>query len=255
MTTTTTQRRATMTAVTVIAGALALGCAGAPRAELATARTESVSSSLRIQLAGHLERARGCFSEARMRDPNASGLVRVGFTIEPSGRVDDVSIDAWSEDERMLAACVRSRVVALYFDPAPPTEPVRVERTFYFCPDESGGMCRLGGARALAPSEATPELLARVDEGLRERDDALEACARRIGGRPAVFDVRLELGANGRIMSGQLNDASPSQTALSRCAVGPLLGARIEGDGPAEPMQLRYVYRLGSTGDERRAER
>jgi hypothetical protein len=238
-----------------IAAALIAGCAAAPRAELASTEGASVASSLRIQLAGHLERARGCFSEARMRDPNASGLVRLGFTIQPSGRVEDVAVDAWSEDEQMLAACVRSRVVALYFDPAPPTEPVRVERTFYFCPDESGGMCRLGGARALGPSEASAELLARVDEGLRQRDDELEACARRVGGRPAVFDVRLELGANGRIMSGQLNDASPAETELSRCAVGPLLGASVEGDAPAEPMQLRYVYRLGSTGDERRAER
>ena len=249
---TTTRRWAT----TVMAGALVVsGCAGAQTAAPSSAASASTASSLRLQLAGHLQRARGCFSEARMRDPNASGLVRVGFTIEPSGRVDEVEVEAWSEDERMLAACVRSRVVALYFDPAPPIEPLRVERTFYFCPDESGGMCRLGGARALAPSSTAvdPALLARVDEGLRERDDELEACARSVGGRPAVFDVRLELGANGRIMSGQLNDSSPARTELSRCAVGPLLGASVEG-APPTPMQLRYVFRLGSTGDERRAQ-
>jgi hypothetical protein len=180
-------------------------------------------------------------------------LVRVGFDIEPDGRVSDVEVEAWSADERVLAACVRSRVVALYFDPAPPSRAVHVDRTFYFCPDEEGGMCRLGGARAMA-GDLGEELLSRVNASLAGRDGELEACARRIGGAPAVLDVRLELGEDGRIMAGQLNESFPADTQLTRCAVAPLLGARVEGDAPAERTQLRYVYRLGSTGDERRAQ-
>lgn len=231
-----------------------VGCAASgPRPSVVSERTD-VASSLRRQLAGHLERARGCFGEARLRDPNASGLVRVGFTIEPDGRVDDVSVDAWSRDEELLAACVRSRVSSLFFDPAPPREAVRVDRTFYFCPDEQGGLCRLGGARPLG-GEASEDLLDRIDAGLAARDDRLEACAREIGGRPAVLDVRLEVGTDGRVMSGQLRESFPASTGLRRCAVGPLLGARVEGALPDARMQVRYVYRLGAVGDVRSARR
>ena len=179
---------------------------------------------------------------------------RVGFTIEPDGRVDDVSVDAWSRDEEMLAACVRSRVSSLFFDPAPPSEAVRIDRTFYFCPDEQGGLCRLGGARPLG-GEASEDLLTRIDAGLSARDDRLEACAREIGGQPAVLDVRLEVGTDGRVMAGQLRESFPASTGLRRCAVGPLLGARIEGELPDERMQVRYVYRLGAVGDVRSAQR
>lgn len=236
-----------------------VGCATAePMASARTNRAESgqldVAGSLRRQLAGHLERARGCFGEARLRDPNVSGLVRVGFTIEPDGRVNDVSVDAWSRDEEMLAACVRSRVSSLFFDPAPPSEAVRIDRTFYFCPDEQGGLCRLGGARPLA-GEASEDLLTRIDAGLSARDDRLEACAREIGGQPAVLDVRLEVGTDGRVMAGQLRESFPASTGLRRCAVGPLLGAHIEGELPDERMQVRYVYRLGAVGDVRSAQR
>lgn len=231
-----------------------LGCAPTGSAPAATSARADIAQSLRRQLAGHLERARGCFGEARLRDPNASGLVRLGFTIEPDGRVDDVAVEAWSRDEAMLAACVRSRIGSLYFDPAPPSEPVRVERTFYFCPDEQGGLCRLGGARPL-DAEADDALLARIDAGLSARDEQLEACAREVGGRPAVLDVRLEVGTDGRVMAGQLRDSFPSATGLRRCAVGPLLGARIEGELPAERMHVRYVYRLGAVGDVRSARR
>lgn len=228
-----------------LVGCLAVGCvrSAVPSASVASADR---AASLRRQLSGHLERARGCLSEARLRDPDASGLVRFGFTIGTDGRVGDVSVEAWSEDERMLGACVRSRLTSLFFDPAPPSRPIRIERTFYRCPDERDGMCRLGAARALE-AELDPELLGRVSAGLAARDDALEACANQTGGAPTVLDVRLELGEDGRIMAGQLNGAFPAGSPLSRCAVGPLLGAQIDGETPSGRTQLRYVYRLGAT--------
>ena len=178
-----------------------------------------------------------------MRDPNASGLVRYAFTIEPDGRVTSVDVDAWSGDSRMLGACVRSRMSHLYFDPAPPRA-VRIERSFYVCPDEDDGLCRLG----LVGGDA--ELMQRVASGLDARTDALEACAREVGADDAILDVRLELGSDGRIMAGQLHRAAPDGTPMARCAVSPLLGARVEGPAPEETVQLRYVYRLGARGDE-----
>ena len=71
----------------------------------------------------------------------------------------------------------------------------------------------------------------------------------------AVLDVRLEVGTDGRVMAGQLRESFPASTGLRRCAVGPLLGARIEGELPDERMQVRYVYRLGAVGDVRSAQR
>jgi len=236
-------------AVCVIA--MSAGCARRGRAPVASAMAAhptNTVSALRAQLSGHLDRARGCFTEARLRDPNASGLVHYAFTIEPSGRVQDVEIDAWSADSDMLAACVRSRMVSLYFDPAPPRD-VRIERTFVVCPDEERGLCRLGLAGG------PTDLMQRVAEGLDERTAALEACAERVGETSAILDVRLELGPDGRIMEGQLHRAAPEGTPLARCAVGPLLGARVAGEHPGETTQLRYVYRLGGGPDSRTASR
>jgi len=242
----------TKTVLVLIGLVATAGCAARSAPARATQSSSERVRALRRQLAGHLERAEGCFTEAQLRDPNASGLVRFGFTIEPDGRVDAVDVDAWSEDDRMLAACVRSRLVSLFFAPAPPRA-VRIDRTFYSCPDARGGVCRLGAARPLE-AEPSRDLIDRVNAGLAERDDELETCAREVGGAPAVLDVRLELGADGRIMAGQLMDSFPAQTDLSRCAVGPLLGARVEGEAPGDRVQLRYVYRLGASGDGRRAE-
>ncbi len=236
---------ARLPALVLLLVVLGAGCArpgGAPVAD-ASPRPDRVAGSLRAQLAGHLDRARGCFTEARLRDPNASGLVRYAFTIEPTGRVTDVDVEAWSGDSRMLGACVRSRMAHLYFDPAPPRE-VRIERTFYVCPDEDDGLCRLG----LVGGD--PELMTRVASGLEARTEALEACAREVGADGAVLDVRLELGPDGRIMAGQLHRAAPAGTPMARCAVGPLLGAEVAGPAPSETVQLRYVYRLGARGDE-----
>lgn len=229
-----------------------LGCA---RRAVRSTQTSVIARSqadtvhaIRSQLAGHLERAQGCLTETRMRDPNASGLVRYGFTIQPDGHVAAVEVDAWSADERMLAACVRSRMVSLFFDPAPRRE-VRIERTFYFCPDEQGGLCRL------SLEGAGQELLARVGAGLERRGAALEACAARRGGGEAVLDVRLELGEDGRIMAGRLVRSAPEDSALRGCAVGPLLGAQIEGDAPGQRIELRYIYRLSTDRDDRTASR
>lgn len=229
-----------------------VGCArpalrSTPTSAVARSRSDTISA-IRSQLAGHLERARGCLTETRMRDPNASGLVRYALTIQPDGRVGDVEVDAWSADQRMLGACVRSRIVSLFFDPAPARE-VRIERTFYFCPDEEGGLCRL------SLEGASEELLARVRAGLAERDDALEACAARRGENEAVLDVRLELGEDGRIMAGRLERSVPEDSELRACAVGPLLGARIEGAPPGRRVELRYIFRLSANGDERTASR
>lgn len=183
-----------------------------------------------------------------MRGTNTSGLVHYAFTILPSGRVRDLEVDAWSADQRMLAACVQSRMVSLFFDPAPPRE-VRIERTFYLCPEEEGGLCRLSLAGA------NRELLPRVLDGLAERDDALEACAARSDQADAVLDVRLELSEDGRIMAGRLERSVPEDSALRRCAVGPLLGARVQGEPPSERVELRYIYRLSSRRNERTAAR
>lgn len=225
---------------------LFIGCARpattAP-APVASSPRDGVAGSLRAQLAGHLDRAQGCFTEARLRDPDASGLVRYAFTIRSDGRVADVDVDAWSGDSRMLGACVRSRMSYLYFDPAPPRD-VRIERTFYVCPDEDDGLCQLG----LVGGD--DELMQRVARGLDARTEALEACARTVGADDAILDVRLELGPDGRIMAGQLHRAAPEGTPMARCAVSPLLGAQVTGPAPSETVQLRYVYRLGARGDQ-----
>jgi len=231
---------------------LGVGCArGSAFAAPLSLETRAQSSrvrAVRSQLAGHLERAQGCLTETRMRTPNASGLVRYAFTIRPDGRVEDVDVDAWAAEDDLLGACVRSRMVSLFFDPAPSRE-VRIERTFYFCPDEEDGLCRISleGAR--------PELIARIRDGLAERDEELEACAARSGDQAAVLAVRLELGEDGRIMAGRLERSVPEDSPLRACAVGPLLGAQVHGVRPGERLELRYVYRLGARGDERTATR
>ncbi len=225
---------------------LAVGCArsgagGSDGAERGRAETVAF---LRAQLAGHLDRARGCFEDAARRHPGEGGMVRYGFDIRPDGRVEHVEVEAFAQDDRRLASCVRSRLVALYFDPAPPDRSVRIERTFVYCDDEASGVCRLGPARPVASEGAQAGLLTRVNEALAGHDEALRACASRAGGGEAVFDVRLSLDADGRIMEGRLERAFPAQTPLRRCAVGPFLGVRVGGEAPASPVELRYVFRL-----------
>lgn len=240
--------------VAMVAVWVMMGCASAGRSGAAEpSRTETVAF-LRAQLAGHLERAHGCFEEAPLRDGGEAGMVRYGFTIRPDGRVEDVAVTGHAPDGEALAACVRSRLVALYFDPAPPNHPVRIERTVVRCEDDASGVCRLGPVRAVA-DEVDPGLLTRIDEGLAARDARLRACAAEAGGGEAVFDVRLELGPGGRVMQGRVVDSVPERTELRRCAVGPLLGASVEGEGPEAPLELRYVYRLGAAGEGPQARR
>ena len=188
--------------------------------------------ALRAQLAGHLERAHGCFAEA----PSSRGLVRYAFTIEPDGHVDGVEVAAWSEDRAALARCVRARLTSLYFSPAPPRA-VRIERSFSSCVER--GVCPLG-----LVVDGRAELLESVREGLAERDDELEACASHHAGT-ALLDVRLEVNEDGRIMAGWLAESSPSRSELARCAVGPLLGARVVA-APAVAFEVRYLFRLGA---------
>lgn len=218
-----------------------LGCSTAtplPVETVATASPAATVRALRAQLAGHLERAHGCFGEARLRDPSSSGLVRYGFTIEPDGHVAGVEVAAWSEDREVLAGCVRARLTSLYFAPAPPRA-VRIERSFSSCA-QGRGLCPLG----LVVDGEGAELLESVREGLAERDDDLEACASRHTGE-ALLDVRLEVDEDGRIMAGRLAQSAPARSELARCAVGPLLGARV-APAPAEAFEVRYLFRLGA---------
>lgn len=227
---------------------LALGCArrAAPVAERTMAPQQTVAF-LRSQLAGHLDRARGCFDDAARRHPGDGGMVRYSFDILPNGRVSAPEVEAFAQDDAALAACVRARLVSLYFDPAPP-EPVHIERVFVDCEGDADGVCRLGPARAVG--DLDPGVLVRVNESLADRDRDLRACAEGATSEEAVFDVRLALGPDGRIMEGRVERAFPDNSALRRCAVGPLLGTRIEGEGPSEEVELRYVYRLGGASTD-----
>lgn len=206
---------------------LVCGCGARPAATSTTSVDRA--TSLRRQLDGHLARARDCLDRP--------GWVELAFTIRTDGRVADVDVDAWNDDDGMLAACVRSRIVSLYFDPAPPSREVRISRTMESCPGE--GLCRFG-VRADAPAE----LLERIDRSLAERDDEVRACAARLGGGRALLDVRLEVAPDGRIMAGQVRRASPDRTPLARCAVGPLLGTTIAGPAPEETLHVRHAIAL-----------
>ena len=218
--------------------ALAFGCAQ-PLSNQAT--TVLPERAVQRQLRGHLERASGCLDEAQDRSRAASGWVEVDFRITPAGRLDDVRVEGHASDP-LLVLCVRSRVVSLYFDPAP-ERAVRVRRTLVLCPRGERGYCPLGELEAQGASR---ELRERAAAALDDRRDDLERCAAGAE-RDAILDVELELGPDGRIMAGRLVRALPESTELRRCAVGPLLGARLTGDAPGERQSLRYRYRLGAT--------
>jgi hypothetical protein len=75
--------------------------------------------------------------------------------------------------------------------------------------------------------------------------DAIEECRAAAGDSVArVVEVEVTLGPDGRVMSGRITDAAPEEGPATRCALRPLLGARIDGEAPSEPVRYRRMLML-----------
>ena len=229
---------AAVIALAVLVGLLA-GCAGRVPAD--GARVPGLErEAVRRQLRGHLARLRGCHDEALRRDPDASAFVDVDLRIGTDGRVDELRVEGHETAGSAILPCVRSRLVHLYFDPAP-RRPARVRRSYAYCAHDDGGVCRLGPVRALRAGAAASEALGR---SVAARTDALSACARGAGTTAgAILDLELQVRA-GRIMAGRVRRVVPEASPLRGCGVGPLLGTAVEeGAAPADG-SYRAVLRL-----------
>ena len=74
---------------------------------------------------------RDCYEHALKRDPTLAGKVELRFTIEESGRVEDVAVESTSLKSVQLAACIADRSKAWRF-PKPNGEVVAVTYPIVF---------------------------------------------------------------------------------------------------------------------------
>jgi hypothetical protein len=200
-------------------------------------RVEPTDPVLARQIAGHLRRVEGCFAAHHA----SSALVEVSFAIEPDGHVREVVVARDTSDGE-LGGCVRSRLAGLYFDPAP-ARSVELSRRFARCEHPEGGLCMLSPARRVDGAPATHGR--EVEALFAASGDAIEQCRVAAADPTArVVEVELTLGPDGRVMSGRITDAAPEEGPATRCALRPLLGARIDGEPPSEPVRYRRTLML-----------
>ncbi len=219
--------------MTRIVFALALaGCA--PRTYVSdTAATPDVGNSQRVvaQLDGHLVRARACLDEG------GSGLLDTRFTIGTNGRVQDVEVIRNTSGSADVARCLRNKIAALYFDPAP-AWPLTQSHRFAFCEPGSDEACRLGPVRT--PDGVAPD--ARIVEGVRALETHLIACqAERAPNVESVLSVEVTIGMNGRVTSGWARRVAPAE--MRPCAIAPLLNTRVIDELDA-PRRVRFTIGL-----------
>ncbi len=219
----------------------AVACGGAPERQMvmggagAPARVEADDPALSRQLAGHLRRVEGCFTGT------TSALVEVTFSIAPDGHVREVRA-LRDTSLRGAGRCVRSRLAGLYFDPAP-ARPVTLRHRFARCEHPDGGLCMLGPARPVDDAPATHRR--EVEALFVARGEEIDACRASVDDEVArVVEVEVTVGADGRVMTGRITDAAPSDGPAARCALRPLLGARIEGEAPGTPVRYRRTMML-----------
>jgi len=197
------------------------------------------------QLAGHLRRVEGCFEGAQARRATASGLVEVTFTIEPSGHVAEVAVERDTSGDAELAACIRSRLAGIYFDPAP-AEPLHRRHHFAFCGIDDAALCALGPP---APIDAAPAAhQPAVEDLFRARSAEIVACqASTDSDAAAIVEVEVTVGVDGRVMAGRITDTVPSASPVARCALRPLLGTLVTEEPPSAPANYRRTLLLRPT--------
>ncbi len=194
--------------------------------------------ALARQLTGHLRRVEGCFDLHRTR----AALVEVSFTIEPDGHVDDVTASRESGEGRGLGECIRGRLSGLYFDPAP-GRPIAMHHRFARCEHAEGGLCMLGPAERVGAGPAAHQ---RAVEALFEAQGAaIGQCQAEVRAETEqLVEVEVTVGEDGRVMTGRITDAAPADGPAVRCALRPLLGAKIEGETPSAPVRYRRLMIL-----------
>lgn len=235
------------TAIPLAPLAVMLAACGAPATHVATAHTPSPATddlAVQRQLEGHLARARGCYDEARRRRGDLAGWIRVAVRISPDSHASEAEVLTNTSGDAQLAECMRTRLSALYFDPAP-TQAVERVHDFVLCPHDAPGLCELGPIRAV--EGAGPD--GAVAEAIGGRAADIERCAADTATTDdaAVLDIELRLDPDGRILSGRVRDSVPASTPLRACAVRPLLGLSVPDVTVTSPVTYRVTYALRPT--------